>query len=264
MSAGIDSTRQSMTPARRLTGDCYRAIAMAEESNRRVVSFVTSRPRAGRRFAPIHELDVVPDALNAAYGLPAAHRGLLVVSEMTGPTGIPDLTALVGDESKLESRLSSSVPALLNEVDAGVTAAASPKMGRTVAQLAAVVGWPEATVRRRIPFLLRHGALFEAGGRYIRDAALQPLGRIYAIEAKVSDWRQALRQARTYSLWADNYVLVLGRATPSACALALEQVALDRAGLVVRGEWVRRPNPANRAASRRLWAAEHVVAALRG
>lgn len=229
-----------------------------------VVAVDTSRPRAGKRFEPTHELEVVPDALQAARTLPGAHLGIVVVSEMAGPNGIPDLTALVGDTRKLEARLACPVAPLLNEIDAGIVAVTSPKLARTPQYIGGALGWPESTVRRRLSALVRQGALTDHGGKFVRDVAIQPLGRIYAIEAKVSDWRQAVRQARTYALWADNYVLVLGKATEAATGLALEQVSHDRAGMVVGGGWHRKPNPVTLPPAKRLWAAEHLVAALRG
>lgn len=187
-----------------------------------------------------------------------------MVSEMTGPNGIPDLTALVGGELKLDARLACDVPPLLNEVDAGVVSVCAARKARSVAQLATLLGWPESTVARRLPSLIRYGALRDEGGKFTRHEALQPLGRIYAIEVKVSDWRRALRQARVYSLWADNYVLVLGRLTDSASTLALDQVEIDEAGLVIDGRWRRKPTLSNLPAHKRLWASEHLVAALRG
>lgn len=231
---------------------------------RQVVSLETSRPRAGRRFEPSHELELLPDALRAAKGLPGAHRGLVMVSEMTGPNGIPDFTALVGEETKLDSRLSCDVPPLLNEVDAGVVSVSAVKQARSAQQLAGLLGWPEATVARRLPSLVRNGALSDEGGRFTRHEALQPLGRLYAIEVKVSDWRRALRQARVYSLWADNYVLVLGRLTDAASTLALDQVEIDSAGLYINNCWHRKPTSNKLPPYKRLWAAEYLVAALRG
>lgn len=225
----------------------------------------TSRPRAGRRFAPTHELAIIPDALQAARTLPGAHRGVVIVSEMTGPFGIPDVTALVGDPARLTARLASPIAPLLNEVDAGVVAVARPRLALSPHDLAAALEWPEETVRRRLPLLLRSGALVAAAAdRYVRDEALQPLGRLYAVEAKVRDWRKAMRQVRTYRLWADNYVLVTGRLATSARQEAMAQVTADHAGLVVGGESLRKPTLQRLPAATRLWASEHLVAALRG
>lgn len=237
---------------------------MGDKRASQINSLETSRPRAGRRFEPTHELEILPDALRTARGLPGAHRGLVTVSEMTGPNGIPDFTALVGDERKLDLRLACDVPPLLNEVDAGVVSMSAVRQARSAEQLATSLGWPESTVARRLPSLVRAGALREQDGRFTRHEALQPLGRMYAIEAKVSDWRRALRQGRLYSLWADNYVLVLGPLTDAASTLVLHQVEIDGAGLVIDGRWRRKPSSSKLSAQKRVWAAEHLVAALRG
>src|SRR4051812_12851029 len=85
-----------------------------------VALFETSRARPGRRFQPTHERALLRSALSAAGQLPGAHRGVLVVPEMSGPYGIPDLTALVGDPAALSARLDLPVPPLLHEVDAAV------------------------------------------------------------------------------------------------------------------------------------------------
>lgn len=224
----------------------------------------TSRPRHGRRFQPTHELELLPAALNACRTLPVTHRGLTIIAEMTGPIGIPDLTALVGPRELLTARLASTIQPLLHEVDAAVVGVAHPRVARSPQQLATALGWPEETVRRRLSPLLKSGALLPAGGeRYRRDPAMQPLGRVYAVEAKVRDWRRALHQSRTYSTWADSYVLVMGALSKEPLEQLTTEVTADRAGLVVDGRWVRRPTVHKLPPGRRLRAAEHIVAALR-
>lgn len=221
------------------------------------------RPRQGRRFEPTHELAVLDSARWCAAGLPGAHRGLLVIGELTGPQGIPDLTAIVGPPQALQRRLASPVPPLLNEVDAGIVAAASATLPRSVDALATRLGWPNDVVAGRLKGLLRTKAMIELSrGRYCRDAALEPIGRIYAIEAKVRDGGAALRQVRAYTTWADAYVIVTGSLGEVARSRLEPEVCRDGGGLVVRGSWVQRPRlrPAGRA--RRLWSAEHVAAAL--
>ena len=229
-----------------------------------VKSLQTSRPRHGRRFEPTHELELLPDALAACRALPAAHMGTTIVAEMTGPIGIPDLTVLVGSDELLAARLACPIEPLLHEVDAAAVGVAHPHMARTASQIAATLGWPEETVSRRLDQLTRSGALVRRdGGRFCRHPDLQPLGRVYAVEAKVRDWRRALHQVRTYSTWADSYVLVMGRLPSGPLEKLSNEVAADHAGLVVDGRWVRRPRVHKLSPGRRLWAAEHMVAALR-
>jgi hypothetical protein len=209
-------------------------------------------------------LALLDPAINATAALPGAHRGLLVVQEATGPFGIPDLTALVGPQGVLAERLALDVPALLHQVDAAVAAVAHSRVRRSASSLARLLGWPSETVERRLPELLRVGALLEvAPDRFVRPEALRPLGRLYAVEAKVRDWSRALRQVRRYSVWADGYVLVMGELSARPLELLSAQVESDRGGLVVRGRWIRRPAVQRLPPAQRLWAAEYLVAALR-
>jgi hypothetical protein len=225
----------------------------------------TTRPRAGRRFLPSHELALHADAERACASLPGAGRGLLVIREMVGPIGIPDLTAVVGPPELLRARLALPVPPLLNEVDAAIAAAASPSAARTVQAIAAKLGWPSTTIERRLPGLLRSGALLRSGREsYIRPPDLVNVGRIYAVEAKVRDAAAALQQVRTYTVWADGYVLVMSSLTDRVRARVGGEVAADRGGLMIAGKWVSRPVVHRLPAPRRLWASEHVVAAVAG
>ena len=220
------------------------------------------RPRAGRRFEPVHEAGLLTDATAAAQSLPGAHRGLRVILESAGPFGVPDVLAVVGPLNLLEDRLALDVPPLLNQVDAGVVAAAAPKAPRSVETLARRVGWPVETVSRRMPGLIRSEALMRSGPRsFVRPAALRPVGRLYALETKVKDWRKALRQARAYSAWCDGYVIVMPALGPGSLAGVVEGVSGDGGGLMVAGKWVRRPRLATRSAAQRLWGSEHVIAA---
>jgi hypothetical protein len=222
------------------------------------------RQRAGRRFEPVHELELEPDALSAARSLPGAHRGLVVLREMTGPYGVPDLVAVVGSPSLMRQRRRLPVPPLLNQVDAGVVAAAAPRAGRRVETLARRVGWPVESVRRRLPGLVKTGALVPiARESFVRPAALQPVGRLYAIETKVKDWRRALRQARTYNLWCDSYVLVMPSLSSGSLLTLLAEVSQDGAGLIIDGAWVQRPLLGKSSAAQKLWGSEHLFAALR-
>lgn len=98
----------------------------------------TSAPRDGRRFEPIHELALDGDALAACGSLPGSHRGVFVVREMTGPIGIPDLTALVGDLSLLRARLALGVKPVLDQLDAaiGLAQVSSQLLGAILASTA--------------------------------------------------------------------------------------------------------------------------------
>jgi hypothetical protein len=217
----------------------------------------------GRQFEPIWELELHEQALAACRSLPRSSQTLTVVSEMVGPIGVPDLTAVIHDPDDLVRRLEIGVPPLLHQVDAGVVAVAQSKQARSTETLAASLRWPVGTVRRRLPALIRSGALIRLReDRYVRLPELRPIGRMYAIESKVSNWGQALGQARSYSVWADTYVLVMGPLTASVASKVKQRVAKDRGGLVVDGKWICRPVAAGPSPAHRMLASEHFVAAL--
>jgi hypothetical protein len=225
----------------------------------------TERPRPGRRFEPTHERALYDDACLACETLPGAHRGVMAVREMVGPIGIPDLTALVGGEKLLDARLALGVQPLLNQLDAAIVASTYANVGRTAAAIADALGWPLPTVERRLPNLVRSGALHAGSNScYRRPEALQPVGRLYAVEMKVRDVGAAVQQARMYSVWADAYVVVMGRLGERPFSRMIEEVSADQAGLMIDGRWIRRPSLGSLDICRRLWASEHFVAALRG
>lgn len=225
----------------------------------------SSRPKAGRRFEPTHELVLHELAAEVVGNLRGASTGLVLLRELAGPIGIPDLTALVGDPGPLEERLALDVPPLLNQIDAAIAGIALAHAPRSASAFARKLGWPEETVLRRLPGLLRSRALERSGkSAYVRPEGLRPVGQILAIEAKVKDWRGALAQARTYSVWANNYVIVMGALAPGTISRLREEVAQDSGGLVVDGAWVLRPRKREVAPAKRMWASEHVVAGLIG
>lgn len=223
------------------------------------------RPRAGRRFLPGDEQSLYPDALHAAAGLPGSRGQLRIFGEVTGPFGIPDFLALNGVEAVLQDRLALAVPPLLNEIDAAIVACSSAVAKRGLESLAQRVGWQVETVERRLPGLLRSGALIDVGrSRYVRPSALIPVGRLYAVETKLRNFRRALRQGRTYALWCENYVLVMQSVSEALLAEAVTTVAGDRGGLMVSGRWLQRPRSRRLSPARRLWGSEHLIAAMLG
>lgn len=227
-----------------------------------VLEIATSTPRAGRRFEPIQERELHQDALEAARGLPGASRGLVVVPEFAGPLGIPDFTAYVGNIDRIRRRHHLDVAPVVNELETGIVSATYTKRPSSSQDIARVLEWPVETVAERLRGLVRRGALIEASsGKYVRPESLEPGGRLYAIEAKVYDWRSGLRQVRTYRVWADSYVLVMGQLTERAQAAVTAEVKRDRGGLVLDGRWIVRPRLGHIAARRRVQAAELFAAA---
>lgn len=222
----------------------------------------STRQRPGRRFQPSEEAELFESAKRAAAQLPGADTGVLGLTELHAPFGVPDLTAVIGDSVPRRARLRLRVPPLLNEVDAGVVSVAAPDRFASARQLAARVGWSPTTVERRLPGLVRVGALREVQpGRFTRPTALEPIGSVYAIELKVDDWRRALVQCRTYRTWADSYVLIMDRVPGSSLADLRRNVRGDGGGLIIGEDWLVRPRIVKLPRSRRLWTSEHIVAA---
>lgn len=224
----------------------------------------TSRPRAGRRFEPVRERGLHPHALRAVHGLPGVSRGLIVVPEFAGPLGIPDFTAYVGAIDRVRRRHHLDVPPIVSEFETGILSVTHVRRPSSPQHIARALEWPVETITDRLRGLVKRKALIEVtSGRYVRPEPLEPGGRLYAIETKVDDWRSALRQARTYRVWADSYVLVMGQLSASAQAALTEQVRLDRGGLTLAGRWIVRPRLGNAEARRRFEAWELFAAATR-
>jgi hypothetical protein len=66
----------------------------------------SARDKGGRRFQPRKEQALEEVALRASAALPRAADGLLVLREVVGPLGIPDLVAVVGNPLYVAERLS--------------------------------------------------------------------------------------------------------------------------------------------------------------
>lgn len=225
----------------------------------------TSSPRAGRRFEPIQERELHADALRAIRAIPNASRGVVVVPEFAGPLGIPDFTAFIGDASKIRVRQSLEVAPITNEMESGIISAAHAHRASSAQAIARSLGWPLEAVDPRVKALTKKRALIKlAPDRFVRPEPLEPGGRLYAIEAKVSDWKSALRQVRTYRVWADSYVLIMGRLSERALEALTTEVQRDEGGLMVSGHWVVRPKLGKVADRRRLQAWELFADATRG
>ncbi len=233
-------------------------------SNGKPLTREATRQRPGRLFEPNGERSLMTLARRVITELHGADEGALALKEMHAPFGVPDLTVIVGDSARRKSRLRLSVPPLLNEIDAGIVAVASQTVPRRVSRLASSLGWPVSTLERRIPHLLRNRALREIKPELlVRRSALEPIGTIFAIELKLSDWKRALTQGKTYRTWADAYLLIIDHVTENSIPDLAKAVRNDRGGLVVAGNWIVKPRRSSRSPARRLWASEHVIAASR-
>jgi hypothetical protein len=119
----------------------------------------------------------------------------------------------------------------------------------------------EGTVLRRLGRLGRLGYVQPRGSGWSRAAELLPVGRLYALEAKVEDWRGALRQALMYATWADAAGVVLLQLPRDTTTLVQEARRLE-IGLAHNERWLVRPRIHRHPLARRLLASEHLVAAM--
>lgn|SRR5450759_204358 len=226
----------------------------------RVQERVTPRSRAGQRFQPMAERDLHPTLRDLAGRLPGAANGVVVIADMPGPAGLPDLVA-VPLTAKLATRMDSVCPPLLAWADARLAAGCSTTRPLSVATLARRLSTDVDSTRRRARRLSRSGALIECGSGFVRAQELEPIGRLYALEAKVDDWSGGLGQALRYGAWADASAVVVGK-LPRDHSRAVSLASQLGLGLALGPSWLVRPRVRRLALARRLWASEFVVAAL--
>lgn len=230
----------------------------------RQVRFVEpSSSRGGRRFQPVSELDLHDLIESVAATLPGPDGNVVVVPEMPSPLGLPDFVALVGGSSWLHARMTAGVAPVLSQSDCTVLAAASPLRALSGESITRRLGWSSGELSTGLARLQRNGAVaVSSSGSVLSHPSLRPVGSLVAIEAKVKDWRRAVRQGRTYRTWANNYVVVLGDVGQLAEDRAVAGVLADGGGLFTRSGWMVRPRSRVPAAARRLQGFEYLYAAL--
>lgn len=222
---------------------------------------MATRTRPGRRFLPVAELELGTVLRDIAGRLPGASSGVIVIAEMTGPAGLPDLVA-VPVTPKLETRLALACPPVLAFGDARLVMACSSSRSTSLGSLSRRLEVSEEAVRRRARRLERGGVLAATSGGWLRPPGLAPVGRLYALEAKVDDWGGGLGQALRYGGWADASGAVIAR-LPRDPSRAVAQASLLGVGLAHGRRWLVRPRIRRLSLAHRLWASEHVIAAIR-
>lgn len=216
----------------------------------------------GTRFAPTKERDLEPVLRDLAARLPAASKGTVVIPEMRGPSGIPDLVAITR-ASKLSRRLATSLPALTNICDVRLLLAYRRNTKEGIDSLAAALSETPHAVGRRTRRLIRTGWLVKDHDRWVVDKAIEPLSRIYALEGKVDDWQAGMRQAAIYGSWADASAVVLLR-LPKDTQRAVSTAEALGIGLAESNRWLVRPSIQKVPLARRIQAREFLVSALLG
>lgn len=193
-----------------------------------------------------------------ALRLPRASDGLVLVREFSGGRGVADAVAVTGWQDAVHERIALGLPFLLNETDCSVVAALSPTQTRTLPGVARRLGMSEKQLVRRLRPLLATGYVEVRGSGFRRVEGLDPIGRAYALEAKVSDWRQGISQALRYSTWCDAAAVVLLKA-PRDLGEVKERCSMLGLGLATNGRWVVRPRIGRPHSGPRLAASEQLA-----
>jgi hypothetical protein len=204
------------------------------------VTELNESTQRGRRFTPVQERDLDPALRALALRLPGADEGLVLAPEFRGARGVVDLLAVTRVGSRFVERTQIGAPFVTSEANSAVLARLSPRATRSPRHVATAVGMSERQALTRLRALVRTGAAEQVGNGYRRRPGFDPIGRSYALEAKVDDWKKGLSQALRYASWADAAGVVLLVAPQNLAAVKARYRAL-RIGLAIGDSWVVRP-----------------------
>jgi hypothetical protein len=193
--------------------------------------------------------------------LPGSANGVLAAAEFAGPSGIADLVAVTRVQNLLTARLQLGLAPLSSLSDASVVAAVSIQRTTTADRVARVLGMSEVQSMRRLRQLSESGFLTQKGKGYRRHPDIVPIGRMYAFEAKVSDWRRGTAQALRYARWADAVGMILLKSPKDLERLKAHSRAL-KIGVAIGNRWLVRPVLQPVSPGLRLLSSEMFVAAL--
>lgn len=198
------------------------------------------QPRTGHHFEPTTERLLDKDLLTLSVRLPNTSDGVAFIREFVGSRGVADAVAVTGWYTAACARITLGLPPLLNETDCAIIAALSPNQTRTTATLAPKLGMSQNQLVRRIRSLTTAGYIQVSGSGYRRVLGLEPIGRAYALEAKVNDWRQGISQALRYSTWCDAAAIVLMK-DPKDLDKVKTRCSVLNLGLAANGRWIKKP-----------------------
>ncbi len=227
-----------------------------------VAVVASSRVPPGRRFEPRQEAELHTHMYELAQRFGDHQSDLIAIPEFPGPFGVADLAVMATSWNRLCERIEADISPITHELDAAIVANLNPKRARTQGELATALFLSENALNRRLTHLQRAGAVHRSRtGRFTRHEALMPLGRVYAIESKVRAWRRALDQARTYALWSDRSIAMLGM-LPTDPSVAIKEAQCAGLGLAIESTWLVQPRATQQSPARRMWTSELFFAAL--
>ncbi len=217
----------------------------------------------GRRFEPVQERLLDADIRAAAdrLRLPPGRLNVLI-PECPLPVGLPDLLVASLDQAALHRRLAVGAPPILSEPATRLATSLSATRPATADSLAGLLGLTHRQASRVLLGLAKVGAVHREGERWLRTDGFGPVGRTYALEAKVDDWRSGLDQCLRYGAHADSTTLVLPRMSQRVRASAVSKFSALGVGLYVDGKLLVRPRLSRLKAHKRLLASEYVLAAI--
>lgn len=217
----------------------------------------SSRPVPEQAFVPVQERELRQAVERLAEKFAEANGGGLLVSEMSGPYGRADFVLVKLDEEAMRRRSESTLRPLRVMSEARLIASLSHRYARGVAEISQRSGLPPRSVWRVATALAREGHVAIARDeRILRHRAVQPIATTAAFEAKVSDWRRALEQARKYSLW-NRWTTVVMESASSVDILA-QEARRFRIGIALSDKLVVPPRPRMVTSDLRLLASEQI------
>jgi hypothetical protein len=222
-----------------------------------------SRVRSGRQFAPVAEAELWPTLRALALRLPSTDGTVHVVPEFSAANGIADLVALVSAEQGIRDRFSSGAGYLQSVSEASVASVFPTRRKVRADRAIGRLDMSERQARAIVAKLVLRGVLHRQGSYFIRDPAVVAVGRMYALEAKVADWRRGMTQSLRYSTWSDAAAVVLAK-NPHDVERARERAKSFGIGMAVGSKWVVRPRLRRGSPGLRLLSSEIFLASIAG
>jgi hypothetical protein len=190
---------------------------------------------SGPGLAPLREEDMTESTI-AAWSSWWTGRAApdFIAREIVGPLAIADLVAVHFDHGALRDRRAAGIRNTDDFLTLRVLVACR-RTARTVAELAAMLGFSESGIRRAVRRGYDIGALLAGEGRrhQTHEAWRAAARRLVAVELKRTDWRRAAQQAWAYQGWANTSWLVLGR---RPTLTAVESLSVTGIGVAYLGE----------------------------
>lgn len=161
----------------------------------------------------------------------------LLVPELTVATRIPDLVAVRVDQAAVERRIQLGLGKPLGLSESKVVTALSRRQWISTDDLAGSLGVTSAYLRQTLRSLCETGHVRSKAGKFRLHPKLLPIvSRCISFEAKRSDWRGALIQARAHLAFANSSYVVFDSAFEARYRNAREYFKKAQVGLVSLSE----------------------------